>query len=450
MSDYFLSEVYDSLIKYKLPQTKPTFRTLSESYTKIYEQEQEASAKTETPVSPWLQKYVDTPILTLQSWTQEQLNLYKLTDTVEPETEFEGETETGVGPGEYAVASLLTGLTQFPDPRLESMISGQMESYDVSWPSKNNAKYTFEVKKIESKGDVRLGRKGADIGKTFTNTIDTILQNIKEEYNILGEDDKANINNIIISKLNVIEEPEIKKQKRKGVEVEIKKSIEKREKYAKQMAKRTGWTVENFIKAIQDNMSELPFDLIFGKGESRDYEYPPGAKSELRQQAVIMSLAKLVTICETVSKKDFNQEEGTESEEAIKDVFHQVYDANATPTFKDYLDKEARNVDKRITKQKIRITKTEGAFELFFDNIKELKYSEKLKELQQTVTSKETIEKLFPDTITGLFVVNINGYHYIPQKDISTYVEMSRITQSKPKIKLKHEKDYSKTEDENI
>jgi len=208
------------------------------------------------------------------------------------------------------------------------------------------------------------------------------------------------------------------------------------------MAKRTGWTVEGFIEAIQDNMSELSFDLIFGKGETRDYEYPASGKSELRQQAVIMSLVKLVTICETVSKKDFDQDEGTESEEAVKDLFHQVYDANdITPTFKDYLDKEARNVDKRITKQKIRVTKTEGAYELFFDNIKELKISKKLEELQQIVTSKKTIEELFPDTITGLFVVNINGYQYIPQKYISTYVYISRITQSKPKIKIRKNAD---------
>jgi hypothetical protein len=41
MSDYFLSKVYDSLIKRKLPQAKSTFCTLSESYTKIYEQEEQ-------------------------------------------------------------------------------------------------------------------------------------------------------------------------------------------------------------------------------------------------------------------------------------------------------------------------------------------------------------------------------------------------------------------------
>jgi hypothetical protein len=440
--DHFLNKVYESLLSNKQTKTKSSFRTLSESYDLVHEEDQQPTkaaepVKADTPPSPWLEKFVDTPVLDMQAWTPEQLNLYKLTDTVEPETEFEGETETGVGPGEYAIASLLTGLTQFPDPRLENMISGQMESYDVSWPDKDRATYTFEVKKIESKGDVRLGRKGADIGKTFTNTVDAILQNINEEYSILNDNDKNKINEIIISRLDKIEEPQIRKQKRKGVEVEIKDSIKDREKYTKRMAKRTGWTVESFIEAIQDNMSELPFSLIFGQSETGDYEYPTGGKSELRQQAVIMSLAKLVTICETVSKKDFDQEEGTESEEAIKDVFHRVYDADATPTFKDYLDREARNADKRITKQKIRITKTEGAFELFFDNIKELKFSKKLEELQQIVTSKETIEKLFPSTITGLFVVNLNGYKYIPQKDISTYVEMSRITQSKPKIRVK-------------
>ena len=200
--DHFLNKVYESLLSNKQSKIKSSFHTLSESYDLVYEEEQQPVAepvKTEASTSSWLEKFVDTPILDTQQWSPEQLNLYKLTDTVEPETEFEGETETGVGPGEYAVASLLTGLTQFPDPRLENMVSGQMESYDVSWPSKDNAKYTFEVKKIESKKDVRLGRKGADIGKTFTNTIDAILQNIREEYDILGDNDKTNINNNINS-----------------------------------------------------------------------------------------------------------------------------------------------------------------------------------------------------------------------------------------------------------
>lgn len=437
MSDYFLNKIYDSLIKRKLPQTQSTFRTLSESYTKIYEQEEQVSSQEQESKIAF---DVNEPKLTLVRWTPEQNNLYILTDKNVSEVEgaLEGEPETGVGPGEYAVASVVSGNVLF-DNALKNMVSGQSESFDVSWPSKDNTKYTFEVKKMEG-GDVRVGRKGAEFGKKFINTIENILKTIKEEYSILNDEDKKAVNGMIISKLDQIQEPERRIKKTKGEEVETKTSRQAREDYAKQIAKRTNWTVDRYIDAVLENMSELPLPLIFGKGD-KDYMYPSSGKSVTRQQVLIMSLSKLVAICESVSKKDVKQEEGSETEQTVKSVFQQVYGTEKSPTFKDYLDQEARNVDKRITKQKIRITKEEGIFELFFDNIKDLKFEDKLKELQNDTASPKTVEELFPNTITGLFIVTRVGYHYLPQKDISTYVEISRISQGRPKIKFKSKKD---------
>lgn len=433
MSDYFLNKIYDSLIKRKLPQTQSTFRTLSESYTKIYEQEQPAAEN--QPVSK-ITFNVDEPKLTLVRWTSEQLNLYRLTDkgTSVVEEPIEGEAETGVGPGEYAVASVVSGKTIF-DNDIRNMVSGQSESFDVSWPSKDNSQYTFEVKKMEG-GDVRVGRKGADFGKTFVNTVEKILRNIREEYNILNEEDKKTINGTIISKLDKIQEPERRTKKAKGEEVETKSSLQAKEEYAKQLAKRTNWSIDKFVDAVLENLSELPLPLIFGRGD-KDYEYPTSGKNIARQQVLIMSLSKLIAICESVSKKDVSQDKGSESEQVVKSVFHQVYAADKSPSFKDYLDKEAHNVDKRITKQKVRLTKEEGAYEIFFDSIKDSKFGDDLKELQNTIADKKTIEDLFPNTITGLFIVTREGYHYLPQKDISTYVEVSRISQGRPKIRFK-------------
>jgi hypothetical protein len=438
MSDYFLNKIYDSLINRKLPQTKSTFRTLSESYTKIYEQEQMSA------VDQTVNKItfgVNEPKLTLVRWTPEQLNLYRLTDKGVPEVEdtIQGETETGVGPGEYAVASVISGITQYPDSKLNNMVSGQSESFDVSWPSKDNIQYSFEVKKMEG-GDVRVGRKGAEFGKTFINTVEKVLKTIREEYNVLNEEDKKTINGMIIGKLDQIQEPEKRIKKSKGEEIETKTSQQAREEYAKQIAKRTNWTVDKYVDAVLENMSELPLPLIFGKGES-DYVYPSSGKSATRQQVLIMSLSKLVAICESVSKKDVEQDKDTESEQAVKNVFQQVYGTEKSPSFKDYLDQEAYNVDKRITKQKIRITKEEGVFELFFDAIKDSKFGNEIKELQSDTINTKTIEDLFPSTITGLFIVTREGYHYLPQKDISTYVEVSRISQGRPKIRFKRAKE---------
>ena len=39
MSDYFLNKIYDSVLARKHPKTKSIFRTLSESYGLVYEEE---------------------------------------------------------------------------------------------------------------------------------------------------------------------------------------------------------------------------------------------------------------------------------------------------------------------------------------------------------------------------------------------------------------------------
>jgi len=443
MSDYFLNKLYDSLLRRKQPVTKSTFRTLSESYDLVYEEEQQSPEQVSAGQPQTTSKIVfnvNEPVLTLVPWTPEQYNLYRLTDKKGPEVEtevsIEGEAETGVGPGEYAVASVVSGKVIF-DSDLRNMVSGQSESFDVSWPSKDDSQYTFEVKKMDG-GDVRVGRKGAEFGKRFINTVENILKNIKAEYNFLNDEDKKVINGTIINNLDKIEEPQRRTKKEKGEEVETKGSIEAREEYAKKIAKRTNWTVAGYIDSVLENMSELPLPLIFGK-ESGDYEYPTSGKNVTRQALLIMSLNKLVAICESVSKKDVSEED-TESEQAVKDVFHKVYATDKNPSFKDYLDQEAHNVDKRITKQKVKVTKEEGAFEIFFDAIKDFKFGEELKNLQQAVVNKQTIEELFPKTITGLFIVTKDGYHYLPQKDISTYVEISRISQGRPKIRFKRVK----------
>jgi hypothetical protein len=145
MSDYFLSKVYDSLLRRKQPVVKSAFRTLSESYNLVYEEEQEQQKDIPFKIHEYQQG----------SWTAEQRNLYLPGSTsAEPTSEIPAEYNpeltpdtkmTGVGPGECSVASLVSGLTDFASCR--KMISGQKESFDVSWPNKDNSKYKFEVKK---------------------------------------------------------------------------------------------------------------------------------------------------------------------------------------------------------------------------------------------------------------------------------------------------------------
>ena len=137
MSDYFLNKIYDSLLSNKLPKTKSSFRTLSESYDLVYEEEQEQKKDIPFNIHEYQQG----------SWTVEQRNLYlpnsaPVTPTPGVPAEYDPEAKmTGVGPGECAVASLVSGLTDFAGCR--KMISGQRESFDVSWPTGKYAKYKF-------------------------------------------------------------------------------------------------------------------------------------------------------------------------------------------------------------------------------------------------------------------------------------------------------------------
>jgi hypothetical protein len=82
MSDYFLNKIYDSLLANKTPKAKSTFRTLSESYNLVYEEEQQTTGQVAQ-----IAFNVNEPVLTLIPWTPQQANLYRLTDKKGPEIE---------------------------------------------------------------------------------------------------------------------------------------------------------------------------------------------------------------------------------------------------------------------------------------------------------------------------------------------------------------------------
>jgi hypothetical protein len=428
MSDYFLSKVYDSLLRRKQPVVKSAFRTLSESYNLVYEQEEPQKVK-DIPFD--VNKYQE------GSWTVEQRNLYLPGSAPVPPTsgvlsKYNPEAKmTGVGPGECAVASLVSGLTDFADCR--KMISGQRESFDVSWPTGKDAKYKFEVKQASELTDVRIGTEGTNLGRDVAEVVKDVLNTLNEEYGMLVPEDKNKINQAVTNYISK--------------EYGIKKSKENKEKFQSRLESYTEWSVDGFVNAITNKIGELPFGMIFN-----DRYYYPG--SELtRKKYLQVSIYKLIQIIEQL-KADRTEDEikkDTETEEVVKDVFHKVYGKENIPTFSNFLDKEAHKVDRKITKQKIEITQ-EGGIDLssFIKSIKKFNFSDKLKDLKGKLTDSKTVTGLFPGHITGLFVISINDWKYIPRDQMGDYVVITRITQSKPKIKLKGFKDMSASEDANI
>jgi hypothetical protein len=340
-----------------------------------------------------------------------------------------------MGPGEYAVASLVTGIT---DPeKLKEYISGSGLSYDVEV---GNSK--FEVKKLGGKESVRIGVEGTGIGQSVIAKTTTILTGIKEMYNSLNDEDKKIVDGSIISKLKGLEEP--KKQIYSapgGKQLQTKNYI----KYLKDLGRRENWTVNGYIDSILGNITELPPSLLFEPG----YQYKTVKDEEKASERVLsryryglMSLADLINYINELAGTDVPNSQDVEDSGNVN-TLRQVFKDYYGKTEKDKerlhqaLDKEAEVTDQRIMRKKCEITgETCLTSNNFFKAIKKQNYRQYLDELKQQIQDPEEIVKLFP--ITGLFFVKEGGYKYVPKNELSKYIEIERFSSGgKPKIKYK-------------
>jgi hypothetical protein len=449
MSDYLLNKVYDSLLVNKPSKTKSTFRTLSESYNLVYEEEtknieQTQDQLTQKPIQPIqtapeeaqkkeIQFDVTKNILNEINWKPYQRKFYNIN------------TVTGIGPGELSVASLLTGSDKEEDNM--SLISGQSLSFDVSWPkapdtqSTQKPQYTFEVKQLEAAGDVRIGIKGAEIGRIVIENIKYILNTIKEEYDLLSLEDQETLSAAILKYVKEPEKPTFKHFTRQNEPTakEKKKLIP----YEKKLARRTDWRLGGFIDAIISSTSELPFNMLFGD----DYTYQGSEKkSPLRAKYVLLSVKQLLDALNK-SAENIKQDAQTTSNKTdeLKTTFKHFYsepESQKKEVIDQFLDKEAENVDRKITRFKTKETGQKLNIDNLLAAIKETDLFGVFMNVYNKVKDPETIRSLFPvkpEPITGLFVVSSNGYRYVISQDIGKYIEISTFTQGKPKIKFKGE-----------
>lgn len=415
MSDYFLSKVYDSLIKRKLPQAKSIFCTLSESYTKIYEQEQPANKQAVNEIN----FNVNEPKLTLIPWTPEQYNLYLLTaDKKIAATE---DAETGVGPGEYAIASVISGKVVF-DNELKNMVSGQSESFDVTWPNKDNPTYKFEVKKIE-KGSVRIAKHGAKLTGEVIKSVTELLNSILDEYDILDEKSKHEVDGYVLASL-----PELKETRKAD--------------RAKKL-NRMGWSIGKWVRGIIANTRELPFTVLFSDKEPL---FKRGEDETTTPIRVLISVKMFNDFIENAKKGLEDETEGVETSDnekvrELKIKFKEFYgtsDTEKASSLNKEIEKTAETVDKKLTKLKIQQTgEGKSTTQDFFKAINKLKISEKLNSIKEKIEGDESIKSLFPPDLTGLFIVNSRGYHYVPYNDLPKYIEVEKISSGGPKIRLK-------------
>ena len=453
--EHLLKIAYEAVLNRQ--QQKSSYRTLSESYKAVYEAED-----SQIPFA------VNELKLDLVPWTPQQQSLYDLTaskkkvektpgvsDELNPdvpvvgadetvETDTEGNVATGLGPGEYAVASAISGYTAPAD--CAKLVSGQSKSYDVSWPSATKADYKFEVK---LEGDVRIGAQGAELGNKVKEAIKNVLTQVLVEYSVLKGPEKDTTNMAILKrvKLRELKAPEPVLKKKGG---ETAESLRKRQKHEAELAareaKKTDWTVDGYINAILANLGELPLRLINGE----EYEYRnPSAKTETdiaRSRYLITPLLSFLKAIDSfhgeINTDITGKEEGEgEGVQAVRNVLHKYYgtqDQEKAPALSKVIDTEAHKVDRKLTLKKIQTTGEGGAtFSEFFKAIKKLHLTKDIEDIGQYMNSKEALRGCFPKDITGLFVVNRTGYKYVPEDKIGESIKLVSISQGKPKIELK-------------
>lgn len=495
MSDYFLNKIYDSVLARKHPKTKSIFRTLSESYGLVYEEEakvppvtseqpkpeQPASTnivppKQPTPtVTPNQQEEpadnqktpainIDKVVDPMGKWTEAQQTLYK----IRPE---------GVGPGELAVASVLLGTTD--EQKCANLVSGSGASYDVSFPSRENPDYKFEVKMIEGKsGTVKIAKHGMITANKIKKDVTEILNTILDQYNNLDEDGKDEVDGLLLNSVSAEVEKELSDYENAmatflGSNRKLRKQEPEQEQYYRELVSRKEisqerrdraaelqrlksgklWTVKKWCESILQDIGELPFKSILFKSKLKPgYDFldikrasvdPEDFGTPNQELFVLFSIEEFVDIINKTlqSEKDVLIPEPTRERRAgLVKTFKQYYGdkEGANTELNNRLDAEATNVDKKLTSLKIQTLKT--GYDDFHTFVRELKNSgltNKITSLKEYINNPETIKGIFPRDVIGLFVVNPVGYHYFPKDQIPNYMKIATLTAGGVKIGYK-------------
>jgi hypothetical protein len=405
--DYFLKKTYNTV--YKANKSKSPFRTLSESYSLVYEE------KSDIPF----------PVNSFIEWKDWPFDAKGIDPSlIDPRAA----RKTGAGPGELAVAYLLTGKLppNLDEEQAGKMISGGNKSYDVTWPYINapkNASYIFEVKKDEGHG-ARINKYGVKECKLFLNMVQHSLEEIYDEVNLLNDDDQKKLSDLILEKLEGIES--LKKTKQKEV-----------------LGHRGNWNVITYLKHIlyRGDLSEgkggvasgeLSFDTFFNWGK---FNTQSGFNP-------VIHVEKFYDILNDLAKNYKGNEEEVESSEeglhAVVNVFKKYYGSTSSEKAEELnlrLDKEAERTDKNLNKLKTDITKEKVSnLTIFFKHIKKLNLHNKFKKFKDYLEDPELLVNLYPKEITGLFLVYPEGYRYIPKDYIGKYTKIRVITMHRFKV----------------
>jgi hypothetical protein len=483
MSDYFLNKIYDSLLVNKAPKTKSTFRTLSESYGLVYEQEAEASSREVEEPKPSKQQQplptnkpqleqsnsetfdksnlpsdfnINKAIVQRTPWTPLQLRLFPV-------------KKTGTGAGELSIANLISNITD--ENILDRMVLGQGEPFDVVWPplgkgiSKYNLGFKFEVKELENpneklksiklKDTVSIGVEGRDFATNVLTEVERRVVEILNELQDLSDDEQKVISAQIVKKT----QPQLKKPNeitKAGTRRDLttKEYQQELASYEKAFTAFKNWSLKEYLEVIQESTKkgELPLTVILGRKwdrteaepKLRDFSKDPG-----KNRLFYISLRRLfTTINQLKQEATTGLQAQTKTAEprigSLKDVFYKNYKPNETEAsadtvekVADYLDKRAVTVDKELSKLKAKNTNYKFTVNDFYSSINVVEMLNWLDQIEEKIYIPATILNFFPKDLTGFFSASSRGYIYIPRNEIPNYITLDTFSRGGAKIRFK-------------
>ena len=310
---------------------------------------------------------------------------------------------TGEGRGEYSVASFLSGLKDRKQIDENNLVQGGNASFDVAYGGKE-----YEVKQLNNKGDldVRIGTEGIDTANTLKQGLITATKIIRSLYNSLTRETQNEVNGLLKQKFNI----------------------------------------ENFnlgvylSKFSEGKLSELPSRLLGAPGifcarnKGSDWSTEPSILTavnsiiELQNNQTTSNVAgaknpRVQALLDLISKKEMYGVEGDNKANFYKQV-----------------EKELESLDRDLASKRCEFSE-DGKYCATLDTfIQEIRNRNLLEDIQNLITTfKNDVLNIFPkqSTFAGLFIVSATKFKYIPKNQLTQFIENSRLSQNKPKIRLK-------------
>jgi hypothetical protein len=331
------------------------------------------------------------------AWTKEQQNLFNV-------------SKTGTGPGEYSVASLLTGSVDINE--LNKYVQGESVSYDVMVDN-----LTFEVKKTPS---ARIGKEGLPLMRLIQKSLFELLQPIKDKYDSLSDENKGVVDNDM---RNIIF-PNLMEPKGK----EGSSSLNERRKQHNDLK---SWTIGKYIDAVFEDINEISITLINGDkiyaGKYRDLR---GSVFYISIKQLINYLNKYVQDAEHYHNTRINDIVGAiTSTYAINDP-----DEETTSFINNEVEKLDHVILKNACKNYKHLCPSTNQFK---HTLNKMNLLNRFHKLESYFIDPQYVTELFPKSITGFFWVNENGYKYAPKMQIGDFVKISHLSSKGLKISIK-------------